>query len=235
MKIKIYADGSDYDQITNIYNNRSINGISGFTTNPTLMRKSGVSDYIGFAKRVLATVKECPISFEVFADDFDDMHRQAKILSDLADNVYVKIPVMNTKKQTSYNLIRELSNSGIKLNVTAVFTEQQIDSVYQSLNTSIQSVISIFGGRIADTGINPTVSILHAVECKPSDNVEVLWASPREVYNIYQADAISCDIITVPSDLITKFNELRGKDLEEYSLETVKMFYNDAVKAGFEL
>ena len=133
------------------------------------MRKSGISDYLGFAKNVLSVVKECPISFEVFADDFDDMHRQAKILSDLSSNVYVKIPVMNTKKQTSYNLIRELSNLGIKLNVTAVFTENQVDNVYRSLNTSIPAVISIFGGRIADTGINPTTSILHAVTSKPSN------------------------------------------------------------------
>jgi transaldolase len=235
MKIKIYADGSDYDQIVNIYNNRFTNNIHGFTTNPTLMCKAGVSDYLEFAKKVLMVVKESPISFEVFADDFNEMHRQALILSKLAPNVYVKIPVMNTQKQTSYNIIRELSDLGVKLNVTAVFTIDQINEIYKCLNPKINSIVSIFGGRIADTGVNPEISIIHAVKNRPSSNIEVLWASPREVYNIYQADSINCDIITVTPDLIKKFIELQGKDLEEYSLETVKMFYNDACRAGFKL
>lgn len=235
MKIKIYADGSDCDQMIEIYNNRIKNNIGGFTTNPTLMCKSGVTDYLQFANKVLSTIKEVPISFEVFADDFNEMKRQALILADLASNVYVKIPITNTQREPSYTLIKELSDKGVKLNVTAVFTINQIDNIYKSLNPKVQSVVSIFGGRIADTGVNPEKSIIHAIKNRPSSMIEVLWASPREVYNIYQADDIGCDIITVTPDLIKKFNELGGKNLEEYSLETVKMFYNDACRAGFKL
>lgn len=234
--VELYADGSDFKQIVNIYNNRKTNNIKGFTTNPTLMKKSGVTDYLTFAKDILQIVKELPISFEVFADDFDNMKRQAIILSGLAPNVYVKIPVMNTKKEYSYKLIKTLSaQCNIKLNITAVFTIEQIDNIFNSLWPMTESIISIFGGRIADTGSNPEQYIKYAVDRNPSPNYKILWASPREVYNIYQAQNIHCDIITATPDLIEKYNKLGNKDLEEYSLETVKMFYDDANSAGYTL
>lgn len=234
--IQLYADGSDFKEIVDIYNNRKTNNIRGFNTNPTLMKKSGITDYLSFAKNVLNVVKELPISFEVFADDFDNMKRQAIILSGLAPNVYVKIPVMNTKKEYAYELINTLSTQyNIKLNVTAVFTTNQIDNIFNSLWPMTESIISIFGGRIADTGSNPEQYIKYAINNNPSSNYKILWASPREVYNIYQAENINCDIITATPDLIEKYNKLKDKDLEEYSLETVKMFYNDAKSAGYTL
>ena len=232
--IKIFADGADYKSIVN-YNKKFF--IKGLTTNPSLMKKSGVKNYADFAKRVLKVVNKKPISFEVFCDDFPGMYEQAKKISSWGKNVYVKIPVTNTKGQGSYDLIKQLSGENIKLNITAIFTEHQIDRVVKSLNPKTRSIISIFAGRIADSGINPEQLIqksLKLLKNKKNKNCEVLWASTRELYNIVSAKNIGCHIITVPNNILDKLN-LFGRNLEKYSLETVKEFYRDAKKAGFKI
>ncbi len=232
MKIKIFADGSKLEQILDIYNNNKL--VTGFTTNPSLMRKAGVTDYLPFVKEVTSQVTDLPISFEIFADDYEEMKNQILKLSSLAQNIFVKVPITNTKGEPTYKLCKEMSDMGIKLNVTAIFTQEQIDNLYDSLNPNVESVISIFAGRIADTGVNPVPLMQYAIQNKRSQKHEILWASTREVYSIYEADRIGCDIITVTPDLIEKL-ALGEKDLKEYSLETVLMFFNDAKNAGYTL
>ena len=211
------------------------NSVDGFTTNPTLMAKAGVEDYLGFAKNVLSKVKQKSISFEVFSDDLDEMYQQAIILRDLGENVSVKIPVTNTKSVPTYSLIKRLSNENVKLNVTAVFTKSQIQNIFNALNPEVNSIISIFSGRIANAGIDPEPIVKFAVDlCSGHEKIEILWASPREVFNLVQAERCGCHIITMTPNLIKLTKDL-GKDLDQYSLETVKMFYDDAVKSGFEL
>ena len=232
LNIKIYADGANVDEIIKMDRE---NSVDGFTTNPTLMLKAGVSDYLGFAKEVLSGVKEKSISFEVFSDDLNDMYRQALILRDLGENVWVKIPVSNTQGIMTYDLINKLSFEGVKVNVTAIFTKQQIQQVYDALNPDISSIISIFAGRIANAGIDPEPTMKFASDLsKDNELIETLWASSREVFNIIQAIRTNTNIITLAPSLINGSKEI-GKDLDQYSLETVKMFYNDAKKSGFSL
>ena len=232
MKIKIYADGSKIEQILDIYNNNK--KVTGFTTNPSLMRKAGVTDYLNFVKEVTEKVADLPISFEIFADEYEEMRDQILLLSKISENIFVKVPITNTKGEPTYKLCKEMSDLGIKLNVTAIFTQEQIDNLYEALNPDVETVISIFAGRIADTGVNPVPTMEYAIKNKRSSKHEVLWASTREVFSIYEADRIGCDIITVTPDLIDKLS-LGNKNLSEYSLETVLMFYNDAKNAGYTL
>jgi len=232
LNIKIYADGANVNEIIKMDRE---NSVDGFTTNPTLMLKAGVSDYLGFAKEVLSGVKEKSISFEVFSDDLNDMYRQALILRDLGENVWVKIPVSNTQGIMTYDLINKLSLEGVKVNVTAIFTKQQIQQVYDALNPDISSIISIFAGRIANAGVDPEPTMKFASDLsKDNELIETLWASSREVFNIIQAIRTNTNIITLAPSLINGSKEI-GKDLDQYSLETVKMFYNDAKKSGFSL
>ena len=232
LNIKIFADGADLKSILELNKNPLI---KGFTTNPSLMRKTGITDYRAFSKEVLKHIDK-PFSFEVFADEFDEMEVQAKEIASWGNNVYVKIPVTNTRGESSVELIEKLSHSGVKVNVTAVFTLEQVFDVAQALEGGEPSVCSIFAGRVADTGANPSPLMLAAKAiCNSMDkNIELLWASPRELYNIIEANNCNCDIITVGHDLLAKLN-LFGKDLTEFSLETVKMFFNDAQKAGYTL
>ncbi len=234
LKIKIYADGADYKSILDFNKKKYIKGL---TTNPSLMKKSGIKNYSKFAKKILKKVKSKPISFEVFADDEKGMYRQAKIISKWAKNVYVKIPVTNTKGEGSYNLIKKLSDENIKLNITAIFTYKQVKKVINSLNKNTNSIISIFAGRIADAGTNPELIILKSLKTlklKKNKKCEILWASTRELYNIISAEKIGCHIITVPNNILSKVS-LIGKNLNKYSLETVKDFYKDAQSAGYKI
>ena len=231
--IKIYADGADIKEIIKMSQD---NFIDGFTTNPTLMSRLGITDYLGFAKEVLANVKDKSISFEVFSDDLDEMYRQALILRELGDNVWVKIPVTNTKSEPTYDLIHKLSNEGVKVNATALFTKEHIEKVYDALNPNINSIISIFAGRIANAGLDPEPTMEFASQLtKEHPLVETLWASTREIFNIVEAARTNTDIITVPFSLINAFHKDFGKNLDEFSLETVKMFYDDAKKSGFSI
>jgi transaldolase len=231
LQIKLFADGADLASMLKLYNNLQI---KGFTTNPTLMKKAGVSDYKEFAQEVLSYIKHKPISFEVFADDFEEMYCQAKEISSWADNVYVKIPITNTNADSSSLLIDRLSKEGVKLNVTGIFTLEQTIYAAYALKDGAPSIISIFAGRIADTGRDPVPIMQAALAlCNSiSTDIELLWASPRELYNIVQADKIGCHIITASPDILSKL-DLLNKDLTEFSLDTVKMFYNDANKAGY--
>jgi transaldolase len=233
MKIKIYSDGANINEMIEAYNNKTV---QGFTTNPTLMSKAGIKDYKGFAIDVLNNIKDMPISFEVFSDTFDEMYKQAKILNSLGDNVYVKIPIMNTKGKPSYKLINKLDSEKVKLNITAVFTTNQVSRILKNVDGTTSHIISIFAGRIADTGIDPTPIMKKSLKKIKSHSqlLQLLWASPREVLNIYQADKIGCDIITVTPSTLDKLS-LSNKDLNEFSRETVEMFYNDALKSGFSL
>lgn len=230
--VKIFADGADVEGILKYYKNPII---SGFTTNPTLMKKAGIMNYREFALEILEYIKDKPISFEVFSDDFNEMEYQALQISSWAENVYVKIPVTNTKGESSYNLIEKLSFAGVRLNVTAMMTYEQVEHILPALAKGPASFVSLFAGRIADTGIDP-VPIIKQVLILLKDNMktELIWASPREVFNIIQANEIGCHIITATSDILNKLN-LIGRDLKEYSLDTVKMFYNDALNAGYNL
>lgn len=230
---KIYADGANKKSILELDKNPLI---SGFTTNPTLMKKDLVIDYKSFALDVLNEIKTKPISFEVFADDMENMKRQALEIASWGKNVYVKIPITNTKDESTADLVNTLSHSGVKVNVTAVFTLKQVSLMTEALKGGEASVISVFAGRIADCGIDPVPVMIKALEkcMKTDEKIELLWASPRELLNISQAIDINCNIITVSHDLLAKLY-LFGKDLEEYSLETCLMFYNDAKKAGYLL
>jgi len=232
LKVKLFADGAERAGILKMYENPLIRG---FTTNPTLMRKAGITDYEAFAKDILSAVPDRPISFEVFADEFDEMERQALKISQWGDNVYTKIPVTNTRRESSLALICRLARSGAKLNVTALMTLDQVREVSDALADGPSAYVSVFAGRIADTGRDPVPLMETAVELlKPYPNLELIWASPRELLNIFQADAVGCHIITATHDLLQKLT-LVGKDLGDYSLETVEMFHRDAAQAGFAL
>jgi transaldolase len=232
LRIKLFADGADKNGMSEMYRNPLI---KGFTTNPTLMRRAGITDYEAFAREVLQAIPDRPISFEVFSDDFCEMERQAKKIAGWGENVYVKIPVTNSKGESSATLVRQLATAGIKLNVTAVFTVEQVRQVSGALSGGAPAVISVFAGRIADTGRDPVPLMVDSLALvKNSPNIELLWASPRELLNVFQADAMGCHIITATNDILQKLN-LVGKDLGEYSLETVVMFRSDAVKANYQL
>jgi len=232
LHIKIFADGAEKASIMELAKNPLI---KGFTTNPTLMRKAGITDYEGFAKEVLAEIKDKPISFEVFSDEFDEMERQARLIASWASNIYVKIPITNTRKEPSYELIRKLSADGIKLNVTAIFSLSQVRQTRDALRADVPAIISVFAGRIADTGVDPLPLMKEAKALIAGNpNFELLWASPRELLNIYHAEEAGSDIITVTPDVLKKSANI-GLDLEEFSLQTVKMFYDDGQKAGYML
>ena len=232
LKIKLFADGADKAQILQAQANPLI---KGFTTNPTLMRAAGVKDYETFAHEVLAAVTDKPISFEVFADDFPEMERQAHKIAGWADNVYVKIPITNTKKEPSLELIRRLSHSGVKVNVTAILSLEQVQGASEALAGGAPSVVSVFAGRIADTGLDPVPLMAEALKhVVPHPGMELLWASPRELLNIFQANDIGCHIITATDGVLSKLKVV-GKELNQYSLETVQMFYNDAAHSGYKL
>ena len=230
--IKIFADGADLESILHLANDERI---SGFTTNPTLMRKAGVEDYEGFARKLLDHITDRPISFEVFSDDFEEMRRQALVIGSWGPNVYVKIPVTNTKGESSAHLVQELSREGLRLNVTAILSVGQVRGVVAALEATPGAVVSVFAGRIADTGRDPAPLMAAALELtRTNPHLELLWASPREVLNVCQAAAVGCDIITVTHDLLAKIPGL-GRELEDVSLDTVKMFHSDAQSAGYLL
>jgi transaldolase len=232
LTVKIFADGADKAGMLEMYRKPYI---KGFTTNPTLMRRAGISDYRAFAMDILAVIPDRPISFEVFADEFTEMERQAREITTWGRHVYVKIPVTNTRREPAYDLVKRLSHDGIKLNVTAMMTLAQVREVAASIGGGAPCLVSVFAGRIADTGRDPVPLMAAAVELlRPTPNAELVWASPRELLNIFQADAIGCHIITVTNDVLKKI-PLIGKDLEEYSLDTVKMFYSDARQASYTL
>ena len=232
LKIKLFADGANMAQILQAYANPLI---KGFTTNPTLMRSAGIGNYEGFAREVLESVTDKPISFEVFADEFREMERQGHKIASWGDNVYVKIPVTNTRRESSLDLVRRLSHSGVKVNVTAVLTLDQVRTAADALAGGASGVISVFAGRIADTGRDPVPIMATAVDLVRSvPNIELIWASPRELLNIFQADAVGCHIITATDNVLGKLG-IVGKDLDDYSLETVVMFHTDAVRSGYEL
>lgn len=232
LKIKIFADGADYDSMMKLYAEPYI---KGFTTNPTLMRKAGIDDYEAFGRRILAAIPDRPISLEVFADDFVTMEKQARVIASWGSNVNVKIPVTNTKGEFSGALIRRLSADGIELNVTAVFSLDQVTRVTEALDPEIPAIVSIFAGRIADTGIDPEPLMAEALNIlKARPKAELLWASPREVLNIFQADRVGTHIITVTHDLLKKLGSA-GYDLDAFSLDTVKMFYDDAQASKFSI
>lgn len=232
LNIRIFADGADKAGMLEMYNNPLI---KGFTTNPTLMRKAGVTNYKEFAIDILRQIPDRPISFEVLSDEFDEMERQAYEISSWGKNVYVKIPVTNTKGEASYPLINRLSHAGVKVNVTAMMHLAQVREVSAAVAGGAPCYFSVFAGRIADTGFDPVPLMAAAVELlRPYPNAELIWASPRELLNTFQADSIGCHIITVTNDILKKL-VLVGKDLDEYSLDTVKMFYNDAREAGYKL
>lgn len=232
LKVKIFADGADKAGMLEMYAKPFVRGL---TTNPTLMKKAGITDYRAFCKDILTSIKDKPLSFEVFSDDFAEMEHQALEIASWGENVYVKIPITNTKQETCYALVKKLAEQKVKLNVTALMTLDQVRDVVASLNPNIPSYVSVFAGRVADTGVDPVPVMAKAVEMlKASPAAELIWASPRELLNIFQADEIGCQVITVTNDILKKLS-LVGYDLDEYSLDTVKMFYKDAVEAGFKL
>jgi len=231
-QVKIFADGADLDGILALYKNPLI---KGFTTNPTLMRKAGIEDYQAFARQLVRAIPDRPIAFEVFADEFDGMIAQGRVIASWGGNVNVKIPVTTTKGTFTGPVIRTLANAGVTVNVTAIMTEQQVERVAECLAPNVAAIVSVFAGRVADTGRDPVPIMrasLRALAARPK--AELLWASPRELLNIFQADEICCHIITVSHDVLAKLS-LVGKDLGEYSLETVKMFHRDAAAAGFRI
>jgi transaldolase len=232
LRIRLFADGADKAQILSLC---SKPWIGGFTTNPTLMRKAGVTDYEGFAKEILNAIQNLPVSFEVFADDFPGMERQARRIATWGPNVYVKVPITNTRREPSLPLIRHLTQDGIQVNVTALTTLEQVHCAVLALTGGAPSMISVFAGRIADTAVDPVRIMAKAVKLlEPHPQVQLIWASPRELLNIFQADAVGCHIITLTADILKKL-DLVGKELTDYSLETVRMFHEDAKAAGFSL
>jgi transaldolase len=232
LKTKIYADGAELAGMRELYAKPFV---KGFTTNPTLMRKAGIRDYAAFAHEVVAAIPDRPISFEVFSDEFAEMERQARHIATWGEHVYVKIPVTNTRREPAYDLIHRLAHAGVKVNVTAIMTLEQVRSVVAALQGGAPSNVSVFAGRIADTGFDPVPLMREAVEIlKDEPRAELIWASPRELLNVFQADEIGCHIITVTHDILKKLS-LVGKDLGDYSLDTVKMFHDDAQAAGFSL
>ena len=232
LNIKIFADGADLASIENLNSKKDI---SGFTTNPSLMKKAGVTDYKKFCQDVLKITKEKPVSFEIFSDDLDEMYDQANEIASWGKSIFVKIPITNSKGKKTSSLIKKLLENKIKCNVTAILTIQQVKEIYEISNSETDVIISIFAGRIADTGIDPIPMMSEAVNiCKDKKNIEILWASTRELINIFQANKINCQIITVPHDILKK-TSLIEKNLDDLSLETVQMFLNDAIKAGFKI
>lgn len=232
LNVKVFSDGA---VLETMLKDLQTGLVTGFTTNPSLMKKAGISSYIGFAKEVLAKITDYPVSFEVFADDLASMEKEAEKIASLVDNVYVKIPVTTSTGESTCPLIQKLSAKGIKLNVTAIFTIEQTQTVVDHLTAGVPAIVSVFAGRIADTGVDPMPIMGEALRiCRQKEGVELLWASPRETYNIYQADQLGVDIITCTSDLIAKL-PLQGKDLEDYSLETVQMFLKDSTSLGFKI
>jgi transaldolase len=232
MRVKIFADGAEKAPMLKLYANPQI---QGFTTNPTLMRKAGITDYEAFARDILTAIPDRPISFEVFADEFDEMERQAERIATWGENVYVKIPVTNTRGESAAPLVERLAGRGVKQNVTALMTLAQVREITAALAHGPAANISVFAGRVADTGVDPLPMMREALEImRPYPQLELIWASPRELLNIVQASEIGCHIITVTSDILNKL-PLIGKDLGEYSLDTVKMFRNDALASGFGL
>ena len=232
LKVKIFADGAEKAAMQELAKQPFI---KGFTTNPTLMRKGGVSDYVAFAKEIIAAIPDKPVSFEVFSDDFAEMERQAQLIASWGENVYVKIPITNTKGESSLPLVRSLTSNGIKLNVTAILTLTQVKGSVRALSPKVASIVSVFAGRIADTGRDP-VPVMKEAKKLLSENkkTELLWASTREVFNIVQAEEAGCHIITVPNDILKKISKW-GYDLEKLSLNTVEMFYEDGRQAGYRL
>jgi transaldolase len=232
LTVKIFADGADRAGMLEMYAKPFVKGL---TTNPTLMRKAGITDYKAFSLDILKAIPDRPISLEVFSDDFSDMERQAMEIAGWGENVYVKIPVMNTKRNTSYKLIEKLAARKVKLNITALMTLTQVRDVVAALDPHVPSYVSVFAGRVADTGRDPLPMMAAAVELlKVAPAAELIWASPRELLNIFRADAIGCQVITVTNDILKKLS-LVGKNLDDYSLETVKMFHDDAQHAGYKL
>lgn len=232
LKVKIYADGADMASMLELAGKRFI---KGFTTNPTLMAKAGIADYESFARDVLDAIRDRPVSFEVFSDEFEEMEKQAIEISKWAANVYVKVPITNTRGLSTAGLVRRLSGRGVKVNVTAIMTLAQVRDVVMNLETGVPACISVFAGRIADTGVDPVPMMAASVAMAAvRPDAEVIWASPRELLNIMQADAVGCHIITVTSDILKKLPML-GYDLDQFSLDTVKMFHDDSVRAGFRI
>jgi transaldolase len=232
LKVKIFADGADKAGILEMYAKPFV---KGFTTNPTLMRKVGIADYRAFAEEILKAIPDRPISFEVFSDEFDEMKRQALQITEWGSNVFVKIPVTNTRSEHSTKLIHELASKGVKVNVTAMMTLAQVHEVSVAIGLAAPACISVFAGRIADTGRDPVPLMAAAVEMMARyPNQELIWASPRELLNIFQADEVGCHIITVTNDILKKLSGV-GRDLDQYSLETVKMFRDDAVAARYSI
>jgi len=232
LKIKLFADGADLAEMAKLYRNPRI---VGFTTNPTLMRKAGISDYVAFAQEVLRVIPDRPVSFEVFADELDEIERQARVIATWGSNVNVKIPVTNTRGQFTGPVISALSRDGIVLNVTAIMSVDQVREVAAALHVGTLAIISVFAGRIADTGVDP---VPHMIACRRElaerPKAELLWASPRELLNVFHAQEAGCDIITATPDILAKLAFV-GKDLDEYSLETVQMFHRDATQSGFHI
>lgn len=232
LKVQIFADGADKAGMLEMYAHPAV---KGFTTNPTLMRKAGVVDYEAAAKDILAAIPDRPISFEVFADEFSEMERQARRITTWGKHVSVKIPITNTRQESAIPLVRKLSHEGIALNVTAIFTLDQVQAVVYAVKNGAPCYVSVFAGRIADTGVDPVPLMAESVKrLRAASNTQLIWASPRELLNIVQADEIGCHVITVTNDIIKKLS-LAGKDLVGYSLETVKMFYEDGKAAGYKL
>ena len=232
LTVKIFADGADKSGMLEMY---AKPWIQGFTTNPTLMRKAGISDYATFAREIVAAIPDRPLSFEVFSDDFDEMERQALRIREWGENVYVKIPVTNTKGESSCALVKRLAEASVKTNVTAIFTLEQVRAVTKALKNGPSAYVSVFAGRVADTGVDPLPLMRECVKIlSPWPQLELIWASPRELLNVFQADDVGCHVITVTNDILKKLSSV-GKDLNQFSLETVKMFRNDAVAAGFSL
>jgi len=232
LKIKIFADGANVDEMEEVY---KVGIVKGFTTNPTLMKKDGVKNYKEFSLKVLQRIPDLPISFEVFSDDFEMMEKEAREINSWGENVYVKIPITNTRGESSGKLIKRLSADGISLNITAILTVEQVKNVVQNISDKSNTIISVFAGRIADTGRNPIPIMKESLDVIKNDsNAELLWASSRELLNIFQAENCGCPIITVTNDLLKKL-KMVGKDLGELSLDTVKMFHNDAVSVGYKL
>ncbi len=232
LTVKLFADGADPAGMRALYGNPLIRG---FTTNPTLMRKAGIGDYRVFAREILQAIPDRPISFEVFSDEFDQMERQAMEIAGWGSHVYVKIPVTTTRGKSSHSLVKRLVSRGVKVNVTAMLALDQVQHVLPALSGASSAYVSVFAGRVADTGQDPVPLMAAAVELlRPYPNVELIWASPRELLNIFQADAIGCHIVTATHDILSKLH-LVGKSLHAYSLDTVKMFYEDAQKAGYTL
>ncbi len=232
LKVKLFADGADLEGMVKM---ASLSHISGLTTNPTLMKKAGITDYTKFAREVLGEISLKPISFEVFSDDVEEMKIQGEKIASWGDNVYVKVPITNTRGETTESVVRHLSDKGIKVNVTAVMTHGQLQSILEALNPEVSSYISVFAGRIADTARDPINVMKQCLETIATNvNSELIWASPRELLNVFQANDIGCHVITATNDILKKL-DLVGKNLEEYSIETVQMFFQDAKSSGYTI